>query len=157
MSNEKLEKFGQLKNTEKVDKMVDIDINPEGLSEMLDFLDEESEESANKFSEKKSSYKDPKKVKNKKKINIRSGVVKPRPLPSKNVMISRVKGVLEQEKKNLHKFASSPLKYSEQVKKIRQMQGLVSSLISASMEFIKEVYLKYFGSRHGIGNSEDKT
>jgi len=139
-SKESLDISGAL---DKVDSSMDV-------ADLMEGVEDGLSETASKGKEKKGGGVLKKKkgiVKGKKKI-------KPiRPLPSVNVMRRKViKEMISEQKKLIRDLSSAknPYQYAEKVKQIRSLKQKISDFMKAAIDTIKDLYLKYFGKKHGI-------
>jgi hypothetical protein len=140
----------KLKNLEISQEKKELSVNSLDIpnsSEEINEIIGEDKATPNKKPQENKSHKTPKtKIIKKKEIF--------RPLPSHNVMrrkvINKLENKLKNRIKNLKKYEKKAYFYVEEVKKIRSLKQEIKNFIKASLNKIKEVYLKYFGLKHGI-------
>ena len=147
---EKKEREDHSEALEKVDSSSDI-------ADLMEGVDDNVSE---KVSESKDGKGDDKKSKSKATNDDKKRIFPYRPLPSPNVMRRKTLQKMQSEEKNLisnlQKFEKNPREYSEKVKEIRSLRQKITDFLHATLDVIKETYLKFFGERHGVETKEEE-
>lgn len=77
-----------------------------------------------------------------------------RPLPSSNVQRRQVLKNYKEEEfkliKEAKKLKKNPYEYAEKIKQIRSLRQKISDFLHMAIEKVSEIYLKFFGKKHGI-------